>query len=267
MASEALTQVIDQNPLTLSRPNVGKTMLGLLKGYGKYLHEAHVILTEELKSFSSKTVFNEWEDKILLFRFFDENIEQLKKDKYSLISSSLLMNWICGRILNRLSENADLIDAEIWFQKLSNKECISSNISDNAHELILYSLRKIDTSFTLAVLPYLSEVFETGSETSEEKGSGRTKKKANGIYYTPTDVIDFIIERSFLNRSDPESTIENLTWYDPALGTGSFLLSVLRKYSLLGSCPLDEYSCQNLFGTDISSHALQSAAYWKIHAN
>lgn len=258
---EANHDIFFGDSITHSKPMIGKTMLGLLKNYGTDLHKAHALLIEELKILPDSCILNNWADNIILFRYFENNKNIITNEKYSLIGSSLILNWICGRILNQIPNQADLVDAEIWFQKSSRDTCISNSISLITHELILKYLRKLDIHLMLGAFPYLAEVFETGNETVEEKGAKRTKKKNNGIYYTPTDVIDFIVSRSVLNRKDPNSSIENLKWYDPALGTGSFLISVLKYYSKTDSQNLISYSKLNLFGSDISPHALQSAAY------
>ena len=244
-----------------SKPMVGRTMLGLLKNYGTNLHRAHNLLTDELKVLPNSIILTNWTDNIILFRYFENNKYIITNDRYSLISSSLILNWICARILNQISSQANLIDAEMWFQKFSKDACISNLINLNTHELILIYLRKLDVHLMLEAIPYLAEVFETGNETAEEKGAKRTKKKNNGIYYTPTDVIDFIVRHAILNRKERNSSIENLKWYDPALGTGGFLISVLKYYSTTDSLNLISYSKLNLFGSDISPQALQSAAY------
>lgn len=240
---------------------VGKTMLGLLKNYGTDLHQAHKLLIEELKILPDSSIQMDWADDIILFRYFENNKNIITNEKYSLIGSSLILNWICGRILNHIPSQADLVDAEIWFQKSSRDACISSSISLNTHEQVLKYLRKLDVHLILGAMPYLAEVFETGNETAEEKGAKRKKKKNSGIYYTPTDVIDFIVSRSILNRKEQNSSIENLKWYDPAIGTGSFFISVLKYYSTTDAQNLITYSKLNLFGSDISPHALQSATY------
>ena len=85
------------------------------------------------------------------------------------------------------------------------------------------------------------------------------------MYYTPTDVIDFIVSHTINIREESNDSIENAKWYDPALGTGSFLLGVLRYYSSLNTFSSNDREIsffeRNLYGTDISPHALQSASY------
>ena len=227
----AINNLLFKSADTLSKPTAGRTMLGLIKNYGADLHLAHTLLINELKNFPSGINQSNWSDDFLLFRYFENTKVIVTNDRDSLISSSLILNWICGRILNHISIQADLVDAEIWFQKCSKDDCISKNITPTTHEAILKLLRRIEIHLMLEAIPYLAEVFETGNETADEKGANRVKKKNNGIYYTPTDIIDFIVTRSIANRNEEKHSLELLRWYDPALGTGSFLLSVLKHYS------------------------------------
>jgi type I restriction-modification system DNA methylase subunit len=247
-----------------SKPSAGKTMLSLLKKYGSDLHEAHSILMNDLqvalKNYSNQT----WIKEVLLFKSFESNKELLEKEKSSLISTSLILNWICGRILNKIPPQSKLLDAEIWFQNFSAENTFSKHISIEVEENVLSYLRNLNIHLMLDELPYLTEVFETGNEIANEIGAGRTKKKSNGIYYTPTDVIDFIISHTIANSKLEDNSSSNTTWLDPALGTGSFLLSVLKNYESNNqrkSKPTAQFCTENLFGTDISPIALQSAAY------
>ena len=247
-----------------SKPEAGRTMLGLLKKYGYDLHEAHLILRNDIGTWVNNNSTQKCISQNQLFKSFDNSNEFLEKEKVSLISASLLLNWICGRILNKISDQSNLVDAELWFHNLTIDNTVSENISKPAHESILSHLRKMKIHLMLNELPYLTEVFETGNETANQIGDGRTKKKNNGIYYTPTDVIDFIVSRSIANRKLDDNFFSETTWFDPALGTGSFLLSVLRHFHSQHSQnfkTLTQFCTENLFGSDISPLALQSSAY------
>jgi hypothetical protein len=243
-----------------SKPLAGRTMLGLLKKYGRRLHRAHTILTDEIQNTSWPA---ELLKEVLFFRYSSEKDEVVMSQKSSLISSSLLLNWICGRILNRLPFDASLTDAESWFHNLPQNQCISNVINLRSHESVLDLLQQIDIPSLIEAMPYLAEVFETGNEIPDEKGIERKKKKDNGIYYTPTDVIDFIVRHSIGRQINTPLALADAKWYDPALGTGSFLLGVLRFYGSVENSSNEQivYFEKNLFGTDISPHALQSASY------
>lgn len=257
-------ELILEIPKSHSKPSAGKTMFSLVKKHGSDLHNAHIALMGELQPLLTNNLNENWIQEHLLFKSFSRNKILLEKVKVSLFSASLLLNWICGRILNSLSNNNNLHDAELWFHNSSSYETLSQYIKPDIQENILSHLRKLNLSLMSDELPYLSEVFETENEIANEKGVGRVKKKSNGIYYTPSDVVDFIVNRSFANSKIDDSLFSNTTWYDPALGTGIFLLSVLKQYSSkkhLGFKSLINFCQENLFGTDISPLALQSSAY------
>src|SRR5690606_34342427 len=103
---------------------------------------------------------------------------------------------------------------------------ISQLIPSWVQQEITDTLSSVLSKVSLEVLPYLFEVFETGQETTREIGASRVKKKSNGIYYTPTDVIEFIVETIVQKKS---KEVKDLTWFDPAVGTGAFLIVVLNK--------------------------------------
>jgi hypothetical protein len=247
-----------------SRPTPGKTMLRLIKEHGKYLHQAYIILIGELKSVS-EVEKKKWLEKGIQFRHFEASRGQIDHHTDDLVSSSLLLSWLCGRILNRISLETTLLDAEMWFYNSPHDFCISRNLTEITQQKILSLIQRFNIGSLLKILPYLCEVFETGNESAEQKGSKRVKKKSNGIYYTPSDVVDFIVDRSIKNMSGDSKLSGELQWYDPAVGTGSFLISILKQFSSSTNCAdsyeLATYCKENLFGTDISPLALQSTVY------
>ncbi len=84
------------------------------------------------------------------------------------------------------------------------------------------------------------EVQKTLSKLNEKQSI----RKSNGVYYTPKDVVDFMVNNCFNKRAKSEQTIiskldktnDNLhfviyndTVFDPTCGTGEFLLGALGK--------------------------------------
>src|SRR5690606_6261284 len=56
--------------------------------------------------------------------------------------------------------------------------------------------------------------------------------------------------------------VKDLTWFDPAVGTGAFLIVVLNKgFSTCSNDDIGHFLANCLFGTDISPFALQSSSY------
>ncbi len=247
---------MENNRQNRSRPSAGKTMVGLLKEFGKEFHNANEQLAQEISTNRSIQRVSNWKEQILAFKFFDSDLELLEGHKSRLISSTLLSNLICSVVTKHLPSNTTVSEAEKWFHP-DQQDTFSRYISPQVQFNISSKLNEILPRISMDMLPYLFEIFETGQETAEAIGSNRVKKKDNGIYYTPSDVIEFIVSRCAL-KSKKKTNLSS--WYDPAVGTGAFLLGVVRQHfreeeideDFLGTC---------LFGTDISPFALQSTAY------
>lgn len=106
-------------------------------------------------------------------------------------------------------------------------------------------------------------------------------RKSNGVYYTPKDVVDFMVDNCFNKRAKSNKTIisklerknnnlhfviYNDTVFDPTCGTGEFLLGVLeKKLSLIEN----EYNGINddklldiigtIYGNDINIESVEIA--------
>lgn len=253
---------ISPMPELRSKPTAGKTMVGLLKEFGTKLFHANTLLINELKPFHEALNRTDWINEVILYRFAPINRGVLSQSALEIISSSLISNWLCGAFLGELSKESSLAQAEMWFHNKPLSNCISRHVSEVTQKKVHKIISSIYTSTSIDTLPYLFEVFETGNETANEIGANRKMKKKNGVYYTPADVIDFITDRSLCKSSQSNKELEELTWFDPAVGTGGFLISILNKFSSKNrSCSLAKFSTNNLYGTDISPFALQSASY------
>jgi len=99
----------------------------------------------------------------------------------------------------------------------------------------------------------------------------RAKRKKQGIYYTPTFIVDYIVENTLgkIIKEKSLTEIENLKILDPACGSGSFLIKAFdvldktlkelrsgrtsadhahRKYRILTG---------NIYGVDLDEHAIE----------
>lgn len=96
------------------------------------------------------------------------------------------------------------------------------------------------------------------------------KRKEQGIYYTPTYIVDYIVRHALLPVLDTCDTVEKLMRVkvvDPACGSGSFLIKALEvlneKYKSLGE-PGDESTkliaiINNIYGVDLDRQAVEIA--------
>ncbi len=96
------------------------------------------------------------------------------------------------------------------------------------------------------------------------------KRKEQGIYYTPTFIVDYIVKHALQPVLDKCKTAEQLLKIkvlDPACGSGSFLIKALEvlneKYKSLGY-PGDERTkllilTHNIYGVDLDEQAVEIA--------
>ncbi len=135
------------------------------------------------------------------------------------------------------------------------------NLSDGALGQILEQLYSPDSPILFDCLPddILGQLHEQllGEEfDSSESGQvpSRTARRHTGVYYTPSHIVDHVVERTLgpLTHGRSPSQMAALRVLDPACGSGSFLLSAyqhlldahLRWYTsnnpdqwLVGACP------------------------------
>jgi len=84
----------------------------------------------------------------------------------------------------------------------------------------------------------LGSVYEQYLGYLQKKGNnngGKSKRKEQGIYYTPTYIVDYIVQNTVgqLIKDKPKEDVKKLKILDPACGSGSFLIrayEVLEKY-------------------------------------
>ncbi len=126
-------------------------------------------------------------------------------------------------------------------------------IDDQPLKAILKSLYYPDSPYEFSVLPadILGQVYEqflgkvirltpAHRAVVEEKPE---VKKAGGVYYTPTYIVDYIVEQTVGKlvegkKPGPRGSVRKLKFLDPACGSGSFLLGA---YQYLLDWHLEQY--------------------------
>lgn len=119
----------------------------------------------------------------------------------------------------------------------------------------------------------LGNVYEQYLGYVQGRDGGKAKRKRQGIYYTPTYIVDYIVQNTLGRLLEEKNLreIENIKVLDPACGSGSFLIkafdvlnekikktrnqkssidAALRKYSILK---------KNIYGVDLDSQAVEIA--------
>jgi len=116
------------------------------------------------------------------------------------------------------------------------------------------------------MFPYILEEHGPGSRASVMRdpstATAREAKRKEGVFYTPSDVADFMVRHALQNFGAISSRSKCL---DPASGTGVFLLALCRAAAQRCS-PAGDFDCfafvtESLYGCDISPHALDAAAF------
>ena len=120
----------------------------------------------------------------------------------------------------------------------------------------------------------LGSVYEQYLGHVQRREGDKSKRKKQGIYYTPTYIVDYIVQQT-LGEALKEKTlmeIENIKVLDPACGSGSFLIkgfnvldqkiaklrvqkssgpkAAFRKYNILRN---------NIYGVDLDPQAIEIA--------
>jgi len=95
------------------------------------------------------------------------------------------------------------------------------------------------------------------------------KRKEQGIYYTPTFIVDYIVRNALkpvLDQCQSIHDLKKIKVLDPACGSGSFLIKALEvineKYKYLGyNDPYTKFQIltQNIYGVDLDEQAVQIA--------
>ncbi|HEY0322805.1 MAG TPA: N-6 DNA methylase [Pyrinomonadaceae bacterium] len=254
----------------LSIPLARQTLLSNTRRWAEPLLTAHQQLISVLQKreeacvslYRSNYAFLQYED------------EQTTKGAVpiTLSSAALILNWLVGRASGSLPNKSSLVDAETWFQGDSdNKICLSKEIPQHIQSDIITILDTLDVGPAfLDIIPYAAEVFETSDEILSAFGVRRKTKKATGVFYTPSDVSDYIVDNA-IRLTERTRNLADSVWLDPACGSGSFLLSALYKVGEEERMQIGEetieYAARCLFGIDVSPIALQSAAYILVLAS
>jgi SAM-dependent methyltransferase len=109
------------------------------------------------------------------------------------------------------------------------------------------------------MLPYMLDSHAEGTRRSvlrsPDQEPHRGNRKVHGVFFTPGDVAEYMIDRLLEDR-DPGTPCPSVV--DPACGTGVFLRTAHRHLIRLGHALSDVLA--SLHGIDISSHSIDSAA-------
>jgi len=180
---------------------------------------------------------------------------------------NLVSIWLLGRLAGALSGSSGFDDAEIWFcgPELSTEANLAALVETGSLKEAQTLLASVDLDLEFqGLLPYILEEHGPGSRASVLKdprtAAARAAKRHSGVFYTPSDVADYMVAHVRLLHGPEFSAAMTL---DPACGTGVFLLAMLRAARQAAGPNFSslDYVTTFLHGLDINCQALDAAAY------
>ncbi|MDP3683881.1 MAG: N-6 DNA methylase, partial [Ignavibacteria bacterium] len=160
-------------------------------------------------------------------------------------------------------------------------------IDDETSEQIIREINAVDFSNKNINAHIIGEVYEdylgellkaTKTQVKVDESRETKKRKTQGIFYTPQEIVDFIIQNTLLpklTRCKSIADIEKIKVIDPACGSGSFLIkaydyfynaykTIEEKKRLKPSLFFEfevrkKILTQNLFGVDLDERAVEIA--------
>lgn len=182
---------------------------------------------------------------------------------------NLVSMWLLAQASGEVSPHCSLAEGEDWFcgsvqtpSRLSSR-LVREDVLQHVHQLLVSI--ELDQNFW-QLLPYVLEEHGPGSRASVMRdprtASARAAKRTTGVYYTPSDVADYMVGHTLQNFGRNSSDARCL---DPSCGTGVFLLAFLRgvrtRESSTGCFDRFAYITRSLYGCDVSSQALDSCTF------
>ncbi len=123
---------------------------------------------------------------------------------------------------------------------------------------------------------YLGRILKKAGRSSKLEAS-KSKRKSEGIYYTPTYIVDYIVKNTLGEylKTHKEKDIEKVKILDPACGSGSFLMksydsleNYWKETGKLEERKLEDHGSyskkvdivtKNIFGVDLDEKAVEIA--------
>ena len=192
-----------------------------------------------------------------------------------------------GHLLNQLNKIYSSFDKDYDSKLFEHSLCDDLKIDDDILEEVINGfyesrdgLYRYDFSLISADIlgniyeQYLGRILKKVGKTSKLEAS-KAKRKSEGIYYTPTYIVDYIVKNTVGEyiKTHKEKDIENVKILDPACGSGSFLLKAydtLENYwkekGKLDETKLEEFGSyskkvdiitKNIFGVDLDEKAVE----------
>ena len=239
----------------LAVPRRGHVLSTVVETYAKPIREAVAILSLSFTKGQCSEV-----RKALLSPCVKQLEQPFTRTDEDLAAWSIVSMWILGLAVKAFPTSRSLSEAEQWF---TGTDRVTTLLPTHAMRSAEEGLRRqADASAYFQLLPYVLDPHGPGSRLSEKRDpethSARSRKRAEGVFYTPADVAEYMTGECLAEVSG--KTLPRI--FDPACGTGVFLRAALQEirrfrpardaFSLASEC---------LFGTDIDPWALDASAF------
>ena len=245
--------------LPLAVPRRGHVLTTASEEHGRPVRAAVAVLAAVLEEEACARVHHS-----CLSRRIREPGAWVVRSYSELLGWTLVSAWLTGFATGRIAHGAGIEEGALWFfdgaADVQPAGLVPRRAAARIDE-ILAECRDALAYFEL--LPYVLDPHGPGSRLSVRRDEGtrsaRDRKRAEGVYYTPADVADFMVRGCLegLGERDSPPTI-----LDPACGTAVFLRSALAALKSgwpdRGARWLAE---RHLYGTDIDPWALDAAAF------
>ncbi len=245
--------------VNLAVPRKGYVLSTAAEFYGAPLRYAAAVLARSAPRKSAETVWRR-----LYARRIVEPGDVQSRDLIELAAWMVVAAWAVGVATGHLGKSPTLLEAEGWFL---------GDIADAGFARLVpvkslleaeSALHKIvDRRVLYDLLPYILDPHGEGSRMSvmlrPETAEARARKRAEGVFYTPADVADFMAAGIIRRLADDAIP---LTVLDPACGSGVFLRAVLSELQRRSpSADTFDLACSCLYGIDIDPWAVDAAAF------
>lgn len=175
--------------------------------------------------------------------------------------------WVVSVTLKELSPVATLVDAARWFGDSKLLDAVGQLAQSDVQDAQKILSGAAHGSAVSDLLPYILDPHGQASRltvrTRPETKIARAQKRADGVFYTPADVANYMAENSLLPLIGNDARV---SVFDPACGTGVFLRASLSVYKQREpAADLFKIAKDLLFGTDIDPWAVDATAFVLLH--
>lgn len=240
------------------------------------------LLTKDFKKNNStidEDALDEGVQKVLDRLIFIRTAEDRKIEQNILLS--LVREWETAGKKHNIFKR--LNDGFRWFDDHYNSKLFASHALENwkaddkVFETIIKGLYQTADGyrydFSAISTDVLGGIYEQYlgyvQEKKEKDEKKKSKRKSQGIYYTPKYIVEYLIEQTLgeVLKKAKAKDIPNIKIIDPACGSGSFLISAYDKM-LEAKTKLDkqtglfdrfEILKNNIYGVDLDEQAIEIA--------